>query len=322
MRYKRRSMRHPCRTDRTVLRSNHFTMGIEGNCLQLASLRGTITEVLWASTVMVAQESKLMADRLGNTRTGFLSFEVPNRWKVDQLEFQTSEDVLGMEVGYSVEQEHLQDSEFSGSVESFVDTFCPFEDVSRVVKQTQDWISRLDLIEAAICLELKATYRFPWGNTGFIGRGLAGLGRRALLTLEFIPKSEGELTIDVPYPGANGTDVIPHELVHIKDVFEGRSPSMHPLQEEAWVDLLRHLWIDGYLERIGGPHGSREMRARELVDGLGRVASVEKEVIVDQVVDEWWGKPMTLREAVTAGLALGFTLERNGPMETWFQRTR
>lgn len=81
------------------------------------------------------------------------------------------------------------------------------------------------------------------------------------------------------------------------------------------MDLIRHLWIDGYLERKGLPHYSREGRVQESRDGLDSIGKQTPEDEFAKLVQEWWGKPMTLKQAIELGLGLRFPLECGCPLE-------
>jgi hypothetical protein len=81
-----------------------------------------------------------------------------------------------------------------------------------------------------------------------------------------------------------------------------------------WIDLFTHLWIDGYLEQRGLPHIPKEERVRELAKEVGR----EK---AKRVATAWWGKPMTLRDAVRLGLGAGLTIEPECPIAIWCRET-
>jgi hypothetical protein len=110
------------------------------------------------------------------------------------------------------------------------------------------------------------------------GRAIVGRRGRAILEIE-AAIFDGQLcvcTIDND-PLNRGKifceDIIPHELMHILDVRQGRSPSVYPdvvLGEGEWLDLFRHLWIDGHLEECGFPHFTKEERIRELGEAVAR----------------------------------------------------
>lgn len=160
---------------------------------------------------------------------------------------------------------------------------------------------------------------------GFIGRGVCGKGHRALVMLEFVAHERGTLLTPMPEDAEGATagedPILPHELMHIKDVVDGRSPSLYPFcrdDEGEWIDLFRHLWIDGHLEQLGFPHSKQDRRLEELVK-----ASTMRGVNVSAgdlkaIVDNHWGKPVTLRQAVELGLGLGFALKPDCPMGRWF----
>ena len=113
-------------------------------------------------------------------------------------------------------------------------------------------------------------------------------------------------------------DIVPHELMHILDVRQGRSPSVYPYVppgQGEWLDLFRHLWIDGYLEQHGFPHLPREKRIRDLAEAIG----TEK---AETLASAWWGKPMTMRDAVRLGLDAGLALEQDSPMAIWWKNIK
>lgn len=163
----------------------------------------------------------------------------------------------------------------------------------------------------------------PFGPTVYGGRAIVGRRGRAVLEIE----SEilnGQLcvhTIDNDPRNPEKIlceDIIPHELMHILDVRQGRFPSIYAWWqpgEGEWLDLFRHLWIDGHLEERGFPHFPKEERIRELGEAVGK----EK---AKTLASAWWGKPMTMHDAVRLGLDAGLMLEPNCPIAIWYKNTR
>jgi len=163
----------------------------------------------------------------------------------------------------------------------------------------------------------------PLAPTIYGGRAIVGRRGRAVLEIEskIVNSQLWVYTIDND-PRNPGKifceDIIPHELMHILDVRQGRSPSVYPdvvRGEGEWLDLFRHLWIDGHLEECGFPHFAKEERIR----ALGKAVGKEK---AETLASAWWGKPMTMHEAVRLGLDAGLTLEPNCPIAVWYKNTR
>jgi hypothetical protein len=134
-------------------------------------------------------------------------------------------------------------------------------------------------------------------------------GQLCVYTIDNDPRNPGKIFCE---------DIIPHELMHILDVRQGRSPSLYHWflpGEGEWLDLFRHLWIDGHLEERGFPHFPKEKRIRELGEAVGKEKG-------ETLASVWWGTPMTLHEAVRLGLDAGLTLEPNCPIAVWYKNTR
>lgn len=255
-------------------------------------------------------------------RRHHLSFEIPAPQGQDILEFWTHEKILGLEIGYDVQAEDaaLDPSELpSDWFERYVQMYCPEKAATSVVEDTQEWVSRLQLKLRRFSLQFVPERMF---SSGFHrGRAVTGKDGKALLMLEFIPDHRGML-----FPADEDCeDIIPHELMHIKDVLDGRSPTMYPFalsEQGGWVDLFRHLWVDGYLEERGLPHMSKDTRVSQIAEegkGFGKSFSRTE---LDDLADVWWGRPMTLEQAIRTGLSLGFPLEKDCPLERWYSRAR
>jgi hypothetical protein len=247
-----------------------------------------------------------------------LLFEVPALGGCNRLAFQTHGEISGIEVGYDVSQDDLLELDFPESVDDFLDMFCPLKSVELLVDKAAHWSSQLQLGAKNLYIQFVPTRAF---GGGFVGRGVTGRRNRGLLQLEFSLAVDGHLTFEDPFDGAEWGDVIPHELMHIKDVIDGRCPSIFPYQMDCgWVDFFRHLWIDGHLERLGAPHARKETRVAELSGALLRLGTVLPGDRLAEFSENWWGKPMNMREAIRLGLNFGFSLAEGGPLDSWFRK--
>jgi hypothetical protein len=176
-------------------------------------------------------------------------------------------------------------------------------------------------------VELKEFYVqfvFPGMHLQF-GQGKAIVGRRGRVLLQILSDLCGEsLAIDDIVcehnkPGQILCEtVIPHELMHILQVRSGRSPSVYPFMlfdQGEWLDLLLHLWIDGDLEARGLPHLPKQLRVRQLAEEVGS----EK---AESLTAKWWGKSMTLHDAVGLGIQAGLPLKPDSPIAIWYRNLR
>lgn len=250
-----------------------------------------------------------------------LTFEIPVSVKgINVLKFRTHEEIMGIEIGYDVDDGLLNELGLAKShrrsenLERFVRKFCPKRSVVWVVRETLKWVSRLGLNLNKLCIQFVPELML---GGGFMGRGITGNRRRALLLLEFMLDQRG-----MAFPADEYVeDIIPHELMHIKDVLDGRAPTVYPgllPGEGEWIDLIRHLWIDGYLEQLGIPHYKKEGRILQLAESLKDIGKGLSADELSMLVRKWWGKPMTLRDSIRVGLDLGFPLKKGCPMEKWF----
>jgi hypothetical protein len=245
-----------------------------------------------------------------------LSFEIPSENGADYLWFLTHESVSGVEVGYDVQPEldYYRSRGKSIGMKRFINRFCPKDAVQSVVRNTLKWISKLQFECDNFYIQFVPSRSF---GGDFYARGVPGKRKRSLLMLEFIIDPRGMLIPVDDYC----EDVIPHELMHIKDVLDCRSPTIFPyLIEEhgAWVDLFRHLWIDGYLDQIGLPHMPKKLRLKQINETLRycqKEASLSK---ISKFCNQWWGKPMTFKEAIEIGLDFGLPLEKECPISKWY----
>jgi len=231
------------------------------------------------------------------------------------FEFWTHEQIEGVGVGYDIEPAFIWDERPPrGWLHRFVDEHCPYEDIHCQVRHVLKWMEKLQLEPRNFFIQFYM--QRPLGRSGFLGRAVVGKRRRSLLIVEFC-LFQGRFAMEVdPYCD----DIIPHELMHIKDSLDGRSPTLFPFtfgESGEWIDLLRHLWIDGYLEALGFPHHRKEARLTELRQGMERAGKKITDSGLAEVADTWWGRPMTLREAVGIGIAMGFSLER-GSLSRWY----
>jgi hypothetical protein len=223
--------------------------------------------------------------------------------------------VCGIEVGISLEGVDPEDHRF------IVELCRGRNFLFYAVRSVADWCRKL-----AVELEdffVHFVFPGPFGPTVHGGRAVVGRRGRAVLEIESVILN-GQLsvyTIDNEPGNPEGIsceDIIPHELMHILDVRQRRSPSMYPwLQpgEGEWLDLFRHLWIDGHLEERGFPHFPREERIRELAEAVGKQKA-------ETLASAWWGKPMTMHNAVKLGLDAGLTLEVDCPIAVWYEIIR
>jgi hypothetical protein len=255
--------------------------------------------------------------RLAQATRHSLSFNIPGPTGINAFPFLTHERIAGVQVGYDVDEDDLKDKNFSESCEQFVEAFCPKPDVHQLVTDSRRWISRLRIKLNEFCIQLVPEQEF--GGGGFMGRGVTGRRKRGLLILEFLPWRSGSLCLP---SDENCKSIIPHELMHIKDTVEGRSPALYPLGEPgdgAWIDFLRHLWIDGHLQQLGYPHITKESRVAELRDALAQTDSTISDQEFSDFIENWWGKSMTLHQAIELGLGLGFKLNENCALQRWFR---
>ncbi len=259
--------------------------------------------------------------RLHSPRRHRLTFDIPAPIEgVNVLEFDTHEESMGVEVGYEVEDRRLREMKLAKSprhtknLERFVRKFCRKTDVAREVRRILKWVYKLDLNLSKLYIQFVPEDIL---GGGFGASGIAGNRRRALLRLEFIPDPRG-----IAYVVNEGCeDIIPHELMHVKDVLDGRSPTIYPATlpgQGDWLDLIRHLWIDGYLDRMGLPHFPKSARLSLVAESLKEIGKRLSAAELSMLGETWWGKPMTLRNAIQVGLDLGFPLKKGCPMEKWF----
>jgi len=232
------------------------------------------------------------------------------------LQFETQETIAGTRNSYDI-----QDGDLSGLTSfEFRNRFLPTEELEVFVSQdVLPWLRRLRLNLREFFIQFVPER--PFGG-GFLGRGVCTANRRALLVMEFTNWMPGHLALEVP---DDVSTIVPHELMHIRDVLDGLSPAMYPAAlpaQGAWIDLLRHLWIDGYLEQNGLPGMKKATRLAELEVGPYQNAEKPSSKQLENVVEEWWGNPMTLKQAIDLGLRLGFPLESNCPIADWYANAR
>jgi len=243
------------------------------------------------------------------SRTRRLSFEIGS--PSAGYAFQIINRVCGIEVGFY--------SDFGGKERRSLLELCRRKSLfTSTVRSTLDWCRKLGV-------ETKHLYiQFVWSSSLGLrvtnGKAITGKRGRAVLLLEadIVDGELGVYTIDCARNDPNKIfceDIIPHELMHILDVRQGRSPSIVPFVlpgEGEWIDLFRHLWIDGHLESRGLPHAPKQERIRELCESL----DTEK---AERLASIWWGRPMTLHEAVTLGLQTGLALDADCPLAVWYK---
>lgn len=228
------------------------------------------------------------------------------------LSYQTHEELDGTRVGYDV-------PDIDGNrLEAFVNTYCPKVLVTQRINAIQKWAEKVGLKNLRR-LDVQFALEREHGG-GFLGRGVAGENSEALLTLEFVKYEAGSfvMPLDPEFPDV---DVIPHELMHIKDVADGLSPSIYPFVfgpgQGSWVDVFRHLWIDGCLEKQGLPHMPKAQRMKDVEMELhecGKVLTPETK----RSLEEQWGVPVSLMKAIKMGLSLGLPLQEGCSLEAWF----
>jgi hypothetical protein len=226
-------------------------------------------------------------------------------------DFQVINRVCGIEVGFY--------SDFEGKTRHSLLELCRRKNLfTWAVRSILDWCRKLGV--GTKHFHVQFVWPGSWGVRVHMGKAITGKRGHALLLLE-ADIFNGELclyTIDYARNDPKKIfceDIVPHELMHILDTRQGRSPSMFPFVlpgEGEWIDLFRHLWIDGHLERRGFPHFPKDERIRELSKRVGR----EK---AERLASIWWGRPMTLHETVTLGLEAGLTLEADCPLAVWYK---
>jgi hypothetical protein len=185
------------------------------------------------------------------------------------------------------------------------------------VPRIVEWCKKLDIGLEDFYVQF--VWPQPLGPSVSKGKAVVGRQGRALLQLECdLANSELCLYIIESDPSDVNRvlceDIIPHELMHILNCRSGRWASVYPIVktgEGEWLDLFAHLWIDGHLEERGLPHLPREERVRELA---GRVGSAKAEGLASV----WWGKQITMREAIQLGIEAGLTLKPDCPLAVWY----
>lgn len=246
-----------------------------------------------------------------------LSFDIGAFESVNKLQFCTHEQVRGIEVGYDIEPSDIYEDQPPPSdwLEKFIRQYCPRTTVHWYVMECVKWITKLDIKLRHFYLQFQMERRL--GDSGFMGRAVLGKNRRGLLILEFcVVRSQMAMEVD-----DDCENIIPHELMHLKDGLEGRSPTVFPFVDwdEYWIDLIRHLSIDGHLEQLGFPHIRKEARVRQLRDGLASTGKQITDKQLRETVEAWWGQNMTLRQAIDIGFRLGFTLKEISPFRRWYR---
>ena len=232
-----------------------------------------------------------------------------------QYPYQTHEIIDDMLVGYIV---NCKEADTLEGINSFVTKYFSRENISSLVlDDIAKFCTKLEIDKKSISVIFRQEGSFLSG----LGQAIQDKNHKAVLLIDFVIMQEHETF------GILGSheckNIIPHELMHIQDTFCGRSPSCHPIvlpEHGGWVDLFRHLWIDGHLEQLGLPSTRKEFRTAELRAGMKEYTGEVDETHINEIVDAWWGKPMTLKEAIELGLQCKFPLEKNCPMAEYFNR--
>lgn len=126
--------------------------------------------------------------RLAQMQRRQLSFEIPAPCGDSVLQLKTHGEIAGIEVGYDVSEEDLLEFDFSGSVDDFLDTFCPLESVKQLIEKAAYWRSELPLRTKSLCIRFVSSRPFSGGS---IGLGIASRGDSGLVILEFRTSVKG-----------------------------------------------------------------------------------------------------------------------------------
>jgi hypothetical protein len=120
--------------------------------------------------------------------------------------------------------------------------------------------------------------------------------------------------IIVPSRGIGENYILYHELMHAKDILEGRFPSVGIIDieedfKEYLCGLAEDFSIEGRLERMGLPHYTREQSIANANDCIAEVYEMgfRKEEIQElfqkdfseRLCDDVWGRELTSTEAYT-----------------------